>query len=100
MEIRIYLLQHVLRNESGQPSLVPRKVLAVDEGTLGNCGPAFACAQLEERAQGDQPKSDGGRCHAQSPEVRLVRDDEGPIYNFRCDTRWHLRQVGREPLER
>src|SRR5712692_10706148 len=98
--MRVQLLQHVLRNESGQSPLVVGEVLAVDEGTLGDGSPAFACAQLEERAQGDQPEPDGGWCHAQSPEVCLVRDDEGAIYKFRCDTRWHLRQVGREALER
>src|SRR6266516_1508112 len=97
--MRVQLLQHVLRNESGQATHVPRKVLAVDEGTLGDGGPAFACAQLEERAQRDQPEPDGGRCHAESPEVCLVRDDEWAIYNFRCDTRWHLCQVVREALE-
>ena len=97
--MRVQLLQHVLRNEPGQPPHVPRKVLAVDEETLGDGGPAFASAQLEERAQGDQPEPDRCRRNAQSPEVRLVCDDEGAIDNFRCDTRWHLRQVGREPLE-
>src|SRR6266851_7336777 len=97
--MRVQLLQHVLCDESGRSPHVPRKVLAVDEGTLGDGGPTFACAQLEERTQGDQPKPDRGRCHAQSPEVCLVCDDEGAIYYFRCDTRWHLRQVGREALE-
>ena len=69
-------------------------------GRSGDGGPAFACAQLEERAQGDQPQPDRGRRNAQSPEVCLIRDDEGAIYNLRCDTRWHMRQVGREALER